>query len=406
MENIPSAVRAKARDAGADAWLDELPALVGQLAREWGLTIGPAFGDATEAYVVRATLAGGEPAVLKLLVPRRGAAAHHEMTVLRLTAGVGCARLLRADPARGALLIERLGPAMSELGLPQPERLKILCDLAAAIWRPPPAHVRATWEAERRTSGRTEDSDRRTDRDGVAGGMDGSAWPKAGGGVDGSARQEAGGGVDGSARQEAGGGVDGSARQEAGGGAEGAERHAADPATGVRQESGGADLPNGATKAARLVDSLARRWRELGRPCTEEAVVHALAAADSRRRAHDPARAVLNHGDVHQWNALRAGDGFKLVDPDGLWAEPECDLGVLMREDPVELMAGDPWDRAHLLARRTGTDPVAIWEWGVARRVGTGLTLTAIGLQPVAAEMLAAADRIAREVRRGAGSAG
>ena len=29
-------------------------------------------------------------------------------------------------------------------------------------------------------------------------------------------------------------------------------------------------------------------------------------------------RAVLVHGDVHQWNALRAGDGFRLVDPDGL----------------------------------------------------------------------------------------
>jgi streptomycin 6-kinase len=104
---------------------------------------------------------------------------------------------------------------------------------------------------------------------------------------------------------------------------------------------------------------------------------------------------VLVHGDVHQWNALRSGDGFKLVDPDGLVAEPECDLGALMREDPVELMAGDPWDRARLLAARTGTDPEAIWEWGLADRVATGLVLTSIGLQPVAGEMLAAADTIA-----------
>jgi len=29
---------------------------------------------------------------------------------------------------------------------------------------------------------------------------------------------------------------------------------------------------------------------------------------------------VLVHGDVHQWNALRAGAGFKLDDPDGLLA--------------------------------------------------------------------------------------
>jgi streptomycin 6-kinase len=50
--------------------------------------------------------------------------------------------------------------------------------------------------------------------------------------------------------------------------------------------------------------------------------------------AHDDERAVLVHGDVHEWNALQApGGGFKLVDPDGLVAEPEYDLGVLMRED-------------------------------------------------------------------------
>ena len=384
MENVPPAVRAKARDAGADAWLSGLPALVGQLAREWDLTIGAAFGDATEAYVVAVTRAGGEPAVLKLLVPRHAAAAHHEITVLRLTAGVGCCRLLRADPDRGALLIERLGPAMSELGLPQPRRLEILCDLAAAVWRPPPAHVRTGWEAERRTPARHEDG-RRTNRDRVVGG------------VEGPARREVGGGGT--------GGVDGWAERGAGG-VEGRERHAADPATGVRQESAEHHLPDGAAKAAQLAGFITDKWSELGRPCSERAVAHALAAAESRRRAHDPARAVLVHGDVHQWNALRAGDGFRLVDPDGLWAEPEYDLGVLMREDPAELTAGDPWDRARLLAQRTGTDPVAIWEWGVAERVATGLTLTAVGLQPVAAEMLAAADRIAGEVRRGAGSAG
>jgi aminoglycoside phosphotransferase (APT) family kinase protein len=59
--------------------------------------------------------------------------------------------------------------------------------------------------------------------------------------------------------------------------------------------------------------------------------------------AHDDERAVLVHGDVHEWNALQApGGGLRLVDPDGLVAEPEYDLGVMMREDPVELMHGDP----------------------------------------------------------------
>jgi len=100
---------------------------------------------------------------------------------------------------------------------------------------------------------------------------------------------------------------------------------------------------------------------------------------------------------VHEWNALQApGSGFKLVDPDGLLAEPEYDLGVMMREDPVELMEGDPRDRARWLARRTGRNSEAIWEWGVAERVSTGLLATRIGLQPVGQQMLAAADHLAR----------
>lgn len=69
--------------------------------------------------------------------------------------------------------------------------------------------------------------------------------------------------------------------------------------------------------------------------------------------------------------------------------------GVMMREDPVDLLASDPWDRAHDLASRTNTDAVAIWEWGVVERVSTGLLGTEIGLQPIAGEMLQAAEVIA-----------
>ena len=107
---------------------------------------------------------------------------------------------------------------------------------------------------------------------------------------------------------------------------------------------------------------------------------------------------MLVHGDVHQWNTLRADHGWKLVDPDGLVAEPEYDLGVMMREDPVELgRQPDPRAWAHRLARLTGTDPEAIWEWGVVERVSTGLLCLEIDLQPVGDQMLATADWIARQ---------
>ncbi len=136
-------------------------------------------------------------------------------------------------------------------------------------------------------------------------------------------------------------------------------------------------------------------WEELDHPCSERAVDYALACAAQRIDAHDDERAVLVHGDVHQWNALESDDGFKLVDPDGLLAEAEYDLGIIMREAPLELLDGDPHERARGLALRSGLDATAIWEWGVVERVSTGLLGTKVGLQPAARQMLAAADLVA-----------
>ena len=192
-------------------------------------------------------------------------------------------------------------------------------------------------------------------------------------------------------------------------------------ATRVWRPAPGCGLPTGADKGRWLAGFIVASWPELDRPCSERAVEHALACAARRVAAHDDERAVLVHGDVHQWNVLEApGDlkprdprprdlrsrdlkprdlrqgGFKLVDPDGLLAEAEYDMGVVMREDPVELRHGDPRERARWLARRCGLDATAIWEWGVAERVSTGLLGTRIGLQPVAREMLATADHVAR----------
>ncbi|MFG1606628.1 aminoglycoside phosphotransferase family protein [Actinoplanes sp. NPDC049265] len=292
--DVPPAVVAKARLAASNAWLDGLPALVTALAERWKLAVGPVFPDATEACVMAVTRADGTPAVLKLIVPGPGTAARDEIAVLRLAAGQGCARLLEADEGCGALLLERLGRSLYELGRPFEERLVILADAARTVWR---------------------------------------------------------------------------------------------PATGLR---------SGAEKGRWLIDFIERRWAELDRPCQPRTVAHAVAAAERRIRAHDPDRAVLVHGDVHQWNVLESAAGFKLVDPDGLIAEPEYDLGVLMREDPLELMAGDPWERAYWLARHTGTDPVAIWEWGVVERVSTGLVLAGIGRTEIAGQMLGAADELSR----------
>jgi streptomycin 6-kinase len=292
---VPAVVRNKALAGGSAQWLDELPVLLASIERDWDIDIGRPFPDATEALVAPATFDNGVRAVLKLIVPRDRDAAAHEITALRLANGEGCAQLLRYDVARGALLEERLGPSLHDLGLPLRRRLDILCSLAARVWRPAPQ----------------------------------------------------------------------------------------------------CGLPTGAEKGRWLIEFITTTWEEVDRPCTERAVDYALACAATRALAHDDERAVLVHGDVHEWNALQAGNGFKLVDPDGLLAEAEYDLGVLMREDPLDLLHGDPRERARWLATRSSRDVTAIWEWGVVERVSTGLLCTKIHLEPVGRQMLAVADRVA-----------
>jgi streptomycin 6-kinase len=53
--------------------------------------------------VAECRLGDGTPAVLKLLIPRDDAAARHELTMLRLAGGRGCADLLCHDASRAAL---------------------------------------------------------------------------------------------------------------------------------------------------------------------------------------------------------------------------------------------------------------------------------------------------------------
>lgn len=298
--NISEVLRNHAVTADAGQWLDELPALLGDLERQWDITLGRPLAGASEAYVVEATTSTGQPAVLKVLIPLSGDLARHEITALRLADGRGCVALLRDDPEVGAMLLERLGPALYELGLPTGRRHNILCDTATKFWRPAP-------------------------------------------------------------------------------------------------DSG---LPTGADRARRLAAFVTESWEKLNHPCSERAIDDALDCARRRAAGHDDERAVLVHGDVHQLNALQAGDGFKFVDPDGLLAEPECDLGTVMRGDPVELLQGEPQQRARRLAARTGLDATAIWEWGVIERLASGLHCTAIGVQPLGRQTLAAADAVARGVRR------
>jgi streptomycin 6-kinase len=115
---VPDVVANAAAACGAGGWLRDLPGLIAELEAEWSVSVGRPFPHSSEAFVAEASLADGTPAVLKLLIPQDGAAGRHEITMLRLAGGRGCAGLLRDDAARGALLLERLGPSPLRAGPP------------------------------------------------------------------------------------------------------------------------------------------------------------------------------------------------------------------------------------------------------------------------------------------------
>lgn len=93
-------------DPSGDAWLDRLPQLIRDRLDAWDLAVeGPAWHGVC-ALVLPVVRADGERAALKLTWPHREAATEH--LALRLWNGDGAVRLLAAEPAQFALLLERL----------------------------------------------------------------------------------------------------------------------------------------------------------------------------------------------------------------------------------------------------------------------------------------------------------
>ena len=112
------------REASWDPWVRTLPRLAADLIDEWELRPDSWRTGATArassaadvpvrhgecAVVLPVRTPDGTPAALKLGWPHPES--EHEHLALRRWAGAGAVALLRADPHRGALLLERAGPA-------------------------------------------------------------------------------------------------------------------------------------------------------------------------------------------------------------------------------------------------------------------------------------------------------
>lgn len=289
---VPPLVRAKAESLGRPGltWLDGLGELITEMEQRWSITVGQPISGGTASYVAHARTASGQDAVLKLAMPHFWV--QHEIRRLEGAAGRGYVRLLASDPARSAMLLEALGPPLSQLKWSPEQVIETVC-----------ATLRQAWQID---------------------------LPE------------------------------------------------------------GEPAQTGLTKAQSLAELIERAWTALDRPCSRDVIDTALLYAERRAAAYHEERCVAVHGDPHAGNAMRvpeprsgAESGFVYIDPEAFVAEPAYDLGVVLRDWTDEFLNGSARSlarhRCGLLARYSGFDGDAIWEWGFLERVATGLYVLEFG---------------------------
>jgi streptomycin 6-kinase len=115
----------------------EFEALRDECRDRWSLALGEPFAAPSYHWVAPAMRRDGTGAVLKLGPPCRELEC--EAAALARFEGRGAARLLAAEPARGALLLERLLPGEALLREPDDARAtQAFADLTRALHRPAP----------------------------------------------------------------------------------------------------------------------------------------------------------------------------------------------------------------------------------------------------------------------------
>jgi streptomycin 6-kinase len=139
---IPPDLARNVVEAWADEgerWLAGLPERLGEVARDWDLTLGQPY-ELSFHWVTPVTRADGSAAVLKL-----GVTSGHlddQAQALQAYGGHGAVQLLAHDPARGALLLELADPGTPVATLvPDDDEAATaaLIEVGRRLHRPPPA---------------------------------------------------------------------------------------------------------------------------------------------------------------------------------------------------------------------------------------------------------------------------
>ena len=135
---VPSRVIANcSREPARGAWLGRLPETVHELRDRWSLDIGPPFDgpEVSAAWVAPVRRRDGTNAVLKVNMPHMEA--DQEAAGLRFWNGRPTVRLLEADDALGAMLLERCEPGTWLRTIAEEEQDVVVGRLLRELWRAP-----------------------------------------------------------------------------------------------------------------------------------------------------------------------------------------------------------------------------------------------------------------------------
>jgi streptomycin 6-kinase len=141
MEPLPLSFRNRIIGAfgqpGQD-WLGGLPTLLDRISDQWELHNLQPIPDPSYNYILFATRENGQSVVLKMGVPNPELTS--EILALEVFSGKSIVRLLEADQAAGALLLERILPG-DDLRIIEDdqEATRIAAQLMRRIWKPVPA---------------------------------------------------------------------------------------------------------------------------------------------------------------------------------------------------------------------------------------------------------------------------
>ncbi|MFS0661053.1 aminoglycoside phosphotransferase family protein [Niallia alba] len=280
-------------------WLRDLGEIIQLLEHKWKIRTCKSLNGGTEAFVAEVTKEDGGKAILKLTMPHveGNSVFEQEIVALKITDGDGYVRLLKYDMDHRAVLLEKLGLPLKDVGYSMETQIEIICSTLKKSWAKP--------------------------------------IPKD------------------------------------------------------HKLQSSKDIINW------FSNFIPEIWAELNSPCSRQLIDKALVFLESRLSNSSKETSVLVHGDAHSGNILQdmteSQPSFKLIDPDGLVAEPAYDLGVLMREW-LDGLTNNPLEngrkRCLLLSEITGVNTQAIWEWGFIQSISTGLFLIKIGQKEMGLQML------------------